>query len=80
MSSRMRSTLLIAQVGVAQAVVQGRCLLLAEGRGGQRHQDGALTLARVVTGGLAGHLGTTENASSSSRSWKPSPSGRPKAR
>ena len=54
--------LLIAQVGVAQAVVQERCLLLAEGRGGQRHQDGALALPQVVTGGLAGHLGTTENA------------------
>ena len=42
--------------------MQERRLLLAEGRGGQCHQDGAFTLAQIVTGGLAGHLGLTEYA------------------
>ena len=54
--------LLIAQLGVAQAIVQKRRILLAEGGGGERHQHGTLTLAQVIAGRLAGHLGLTENA------------------
>ena len=54
--------LLIAQLGVAQAIVQKRRILLIECGGGERHQHGALALAQVVTGGLAGNLGLTENA------------------
>ena len=54
--------LLIAQLWIAQAIVQKRRILLIECGGGERHQHGTLTLAQVIAGRLAGHLGLTENA------------------
>ena len=54
--------LLIAQLGVAQAIVQKRRILLVEGSGGERHQHGTLTLTQVIASGLTGHLGLTEDA------------------
>ena len=54
--------LLIAQLGVAQAIVQKRRILLVEGSGGERHQHGTLTLTQVIAGGLTGHLGLAEDA------------------
>ena len=54
--------LLIAQLGIAQAIVQKRCVLLVEGCGGERHQHGTLTLTQVIASGLTGHLGLAEDA------------------
>ena len=54
--------LLIAQLGIAQAIVQKRRILLIEGGGGERHQNGTLTLTQVIAGGLTGYLGLTEDA------------------